>query len=174
MNPIDKIDAVLDNVAPDLSRFAPRKTNVHVEARDDAYVVLTEDDRYIGILNTEIMGNIHEYSIEIRSVRHSTPDQSLGQVMVRLRKKSPPSEKGKYLVDFNHSGYNKNVMIHHILYVELKLTDTEVFPQQQEEEQEFDLFSKHQLEMLGTSLNVSAQYYDMICFMALMQWPEKI
>lgn len=105
MNPIDKVDTVLDNVSPDLSGIAPRKTNVHVQENDGSYVVLTEDDRYIGILNSEFNDNIKEYNVEIRSVRHSTPDHSVGHVMVRLRKKSQSNENGRHLIALDTKKY---------------------------------------------------------------------
>jgi len=100
MNPVHKVDVVLENISPDLTSIAPRKTIVHVEQRDGEYVVLTEDDRYIGVLKSEIDDKIHEYDAEIRSVRHATPAQPVGHVLVRLRMKTTWKEAGGHGTHF--------------------------------------------------------------------------
>lgn len=107
MNPVHKVDVVLENISPDLTSIAPRKTIVHVEERDGEYVVLTEDDRYIGVLKSEINDKIYEYDVEIRSVKHATPAQPIGHVLVRLRKKSTSKEAGGHGTHF----WNKYAII---------------------------------------------------------------
>lgn len=94
----DKIDIVLTNVAADLSSIAPRKTTVHVEDRDGTYTVVTDaDDLVVGVIDNDnhagpIDSHASEYDVEIRSVRQTTPDKPVGQVVVRLRKKAKQKE----------------------------------------------------------------------------------
>lgn len=95
MNTVDKIDIALVNVPADLSGIAPRKTIVHVEQRDDACVVLTDDGRCIGILESDINEIVNSYDVEIRSVKQSTSDQPAGHVVVRLRRKSSSQEQSR-------------------------------------------------------------------------------